>query len=99
MYLRLLLLGAVLWAEGAAAQAVSPTLWMVRGEAVLPPETDAAPGNAERQKRREALRSALRSQGDEGQAVTVPRQLSPQERAELREQLRRQAPEPGRSGP
>ena len=99
MYLRSLIFGAVLCAEGAAAQAVPPTLWMVRGEAVQPSETDPAQGNAERQRRREALRSVLRSQGDEGQTVIAPRQLSPQERAELREQLRRQAPEPGRSGP
>jgi hypothetical protein len=60
---------------------------------------DLGPGNAERQRRREALRSALRSQGDEVQITIAPRQLSPQERAQLRELLRRRAPAPGSSGP
>jgi len=99
MLLRFFLLGAFLCAEGAAAQAVLPDVRAVRSEAVQAPETDLGPGSAERQRRREALRSALRSQEDEVHSTIAPRQLSPQERAQLRELLRRQTAAPGGSGP
>ena len=94
MFPRLLLLVALVFAARAAAQAGLPGPMVVAGEDVRRLETDNALSSAERQRRRDALRSALKSQGEDASSSYAPKQLSPQQRAELREQLRRQAPDP-----
>ena len=101
MFPRSLLLAALVFAARAAAQAGLPDPVFVAGEDVRRFEAEKALTNAERQSRREALRSSLRSQGEEASSHYAPKQLSPQERAELREQLRRPTPDsnPSRTSP
>ena len=75
------------------------------GERVRAVETAPADGAAAAQQRRAALREVLHSQRDaRAQPAPAPasgagRQLNPQERAQLREQLRQQQPGGKRATP
>jgi hypothetical protein len=80
---RLFLLLALLWSQGSMAELRSPgNVRLSVADPKAPVET------ADHDKRREALRETLRAQ-DAQSRTDNSRQRSPQERAELREALRR----------
>ena len=81
---RLFLLFALLWTQSATAQLRSSGNMLLAAA-----DQNASADSADQQKRRQAMRETLRAQEVQSQAA-APRQRTPQERAELREALRRQ---------